>query len=448
MRKMIRGMFFVVLGGVFVALLFVVPGQQRVIFAEDNVDELESDISKLEKKLKKETAEYNALQQDLGQINSSLTSTQQMILRVQNMLNQTEQTIEQKEKEIANLEQQLVLERHVLTGLIQEMYLNSSVLLPEIMLSSSDFVWFLQGNDSLFSTQEKMQGVIQDINEMRSKVNDEKISLEDTKKDHAELLAIKNRQKQALVSEKVETQADLEDQQTIINRLKKELSQLQGDLNTLTGKSYNAKDIRDAVEYASGKTGVPKGVLYGFLKKETNMGANTGQCTYDKVRGYSIPRYEELRKKNKNWQKSIDTLENREKLFKKTVDGLGYSDSKKVSCTIPFTVKNGRVTQGIANQGGAMGVAQFMSDTWGGSDGKHGYVPQVASMTGHSKPDPWNLTDGVMAMALKVRNAGGTSNSAAAIRKATIAYYGAYSPGYYATVLDWSKNYKSLFKER
>ncbi|MDP3957398.1 MAG: lytic murein transglycosylase [bacterium] len=425
MRKMIRGMFFVVLGGVFVALLFVVPGQQRVIFAEDNVDELESDISKLEKKLKKETAEYNALQQDLGQINSSLTSTQQMILRVQNMLNQTEQTIEQKEKEIANLEQQLVLERHVLTGLIQEMYLNSSVLLPEIMLSSSDFVWFLQGNDSLFSTQEKMQGVIQDINEMRSKVNDEKISLEDTKKDHAELLAIKNRQKQALVSEKVETQADLEDQQTIINRLKKELSQLQGDLNTLTGKSYNAKDIRDAVEYASGKTGVPKGVLYGFLKKETNMGANTGQCTYTEVEKVSIARY---KKYGKRYQASINLLYKRQGIFYDIVDELGYGKNKKVSCSPNYI-----------GQGGAMGVAQFMSDVW------RGYEVQVASQTGHKNPDPWNLTDGVMAMALKLKRAGATSDSASAIRKASINYLGAFNANYYNGILYWSKNYKELF---
>ena len=199
------------------------------VSAATDAGDITADISKIEKKLKQETKELDVLKQDLNQINSSLTSTQSLILKVQNLLAQTEQTIGQKENEIENLEKQLTLERSVLRGLIQEMYFTGDIPLASIVLSENDFFDVLQGNDNLFSTQEKMQGVIQSISEMRTKVTDEKLSLEDAKADHAELLSIKNKQKQALVSEKVETQGDLVEQQATIAELQSKLQELKGD---------------------------------------------------------------------------------------------------------------------------------------------------------------------------------------------------------------------------
>ncbi len=199
-------------------------------------------------------------------------------------------------------------------------------------------------------------------------------------------------------------------------------------MSVLTGKSYNAKDIREAVEIASKETGVPKGVLYGFLKMETNLGANTGQCTYDQVKKDALSRY--YNKNKKKYKNSIALLERRHDIFLDIVDELGYSKSKKVSCTPGSYV----------GQGGAMGVAQFMSDTW------RGYESQIASKTGHKDPDPWDLTDGVMALALKVSRAGATSDSASAIRKASINYLGAFNANYYNGIVYWSKNYKKLFE--
>ena len=421
------------LGGAVLALAFAVPGGNSARAGCDDADTecKQKQYDKTQEELKKAEKKYGVIQQDLNQINSSLTSTQQVIQRVQNLLNQTTQTIGQKEQEITNLGQQLELEKKVLSGLIREMYYSGTIPLAEVMLVQDNITSLFQGNDNLFSTQEKMQGVIQEINDVKAKVADEKISLEDAKKDHETLLQIKNQQKQVLVSDKIETQNDLEDQQATIDELQKKLRELQSDLNILTGKSYNAKDIQDAIEFTSKKTGVPKGVLYGFLKQETNLGVNVGQCTYSDVEKVSVAGY---KKYGKKYQASIDRLYRRWELFKGIASDLGYSKNKKVSCTIPFS-KAG------PNQGGAMGVAQFMSDTWLNSS----LQKQIKSFTGHSEPDPWNLTDGVMAMGIKVRDLGGTSSSSSAIKKSTTGYYGAFSQGYYNTVLYWSKNYSKLF---
>ena len=374
-----KKIFSLLMGGMFLALVFVMPGQHAFVLAQESADEIESDISKLEKKLKKETQELDALKQDLNQIDSSLTSTQQLIQRTLNLLNQTEQTIGQKEREIANLEQQLVLERHVLSGLIQEMYFNGSIPLPEVILSSNDFLGLFQENDSLFSTQEKMQGVIQDISEMRTKITDEKISLEDVKKDHETLLQIKSRQKQVLVAEKIETEDDLEDQQATIAELQSKLQELKGDLNKLLGKSYDAKNIKDAIQFAASKTGIREGFLFGMLSVESRLGASVGGCDYkqSKMSAYRLG------------------------IFKEIANELDYDYKKlKVSCP-PKSYKG---------TGGAMGAAQFMADTW------KGYKSTIASRTGHNPPDPWNLTDGVVAMASKLANDGGAKGGNTTIK--------------------------------
>jgi len=373
--------FLIVLSGGFATLLFIAPVKKTFVLAIDCNTESECNdkLDSLEKKLKKETAELNALQQDLGQINSSLTSTQQLIQRTQNLLNQTEQTIGQKEREIANLEQQLILERHVLTGLIQEMYFNGDVPLPEVILSSDDFRGLFQENDSLFSTQEKMQGVIQDISEMRAKITDEKISLEDVKKDHETLLQMKNKQKQALVAEKVETEDDLEEQQATIAELQSKLQELKGDLNKLLGKSYDAKNIKDAIQFAASKTGIREGFLFGMLSVESRLGASVGGCDYKQSRMSAY----------------------RLGIFKEIASELDYDYKKlKVSCP-PRSYKG---------TGGAMGAAQFMADTW------KGYKSVIASRTGHNPPDPWNLTDGVVAMASKLANDGGAKGGNTTIK--------------------------------
>ncbi|MFZ2299541.1 MAG: hypothetical protein WAW00_00185, partial [Candidatus Moraniibacteriota bacterium] len=97
----------------------------------------------------------------------------------------------------------------------------------------------------------------------------------------------------------------------------------------------------------------------------------------------------------------------------------------------------------------------FMSDTWSG------YKNTIASRTGHNPPDPWNLTDGVMAMASKLANDGGAKDGKTTITSpctgkkvsvkwetyASMRYLGwsCYALNNYAkTIQSLSGNYKNL----
>jgi peptidoglycan hydrolase CwlO-like protein len=398
--------------------------------AADDAGDIQDDIKKTEKQLEAAQKKETALKRDLSQITGSLVVTKEIIAKTTNLLSDTESTITRKEAEIGAIESEIVLQKHFLRELMRSLYESGNTPLAEIVLNHEDVRLSIAEGEQLLSVQDKIRMISDDLQDSRGTVLEEKDVLEDAREEHARLLRLKSEQEKSLVVAKIETQSDLQDQQKIIGRLSKELSELQGDLSRLTGKSYDAKDIRDAVEFASDKTGVPEGVLYGFLKMETNLGANTGQCTYDEVESGAVSRYKALLKKNKKWQASIDLLYKRRGIFDDLVKDLGYNKSKKVSCN----------PRSYIGQGGAMGIPQFMSDVW------RGYENQITAKTGHKTPDPWNLTDGVMAMAIKLSRAGATSSKESVIRSASVNYLGTFSPGYYNGIVYWSKNYKLLFK--
>lgn len=398
----------------------------RPAFAEDAEDIADS-IENLESKLKKEQAEKAKLEQNLGQIQSSVYATQRQINQTKSAINQTSENIFRKEAEIAQINERIELQQEVLKSILQQMYYAKQEPILSVVISKKDLSEVFGAVDNLVTFEEKIQTISAEISQAKLKIEEEKTELAEMKEQHEEVLDEKVDIQQDLLADKAEVASDVAEKEATISELQEKLAELQSDLNKLTGKSFNAGDIREAVEYASGKTGVPKGVLYGFLKMETNLGANTGQCTYKEVEKVAVARYKKYGSKYKN---SIALLYKRQDLFYDLVDKLGYGKNKKVSCS----------PSGYIGQGGAMGIPQFMSDVW------NGYSSQIASKTGHSTPDPWNLTDGVMAMALKLQKAGATSDSTSAIKKASINYLGTFHAPYYNGIVYWSKNYKRLFQ--
>lgn len=403
--------------------VFVAPP----VFAADDPDEIKDDISDVEKKLKQAEAKKKSLEAELAGINASLSATQRAIVEAQIKIQQAANTIERKEAEVALLEEQMKEKKEIIAGLMRELYYEGEWPLPRILVAEERFAETINDPDKLLTVGEKISSILDSLSLTKADTESEKLSLEDAKKNHETLLQKKALEKRELVSDQQETIEDVEDVAKTVNRLKKELNELQSDLNALIGGSYDAGDIKEAVEYASSKTGVPKGFLMGMLKMETNLGKNVGGCTYGEVEKGAEARYKSGKLSKASWA----TFQRRREIFKSITKELGYDyKKKKVSCN----------PSGYTGTGGAMGVAQFMPDTW------MGYKAQVASRTGHNPPDPWNLTDGVMAMASKLaRTPGVTSGSRSAWKKAAALYLGTSYAPYINGVLYWADNYKKLF---
>lgn len=395
---------------------------------EDEAKDIKDDMSKLQKKLDQATQKKQALERNLGQIQGSLTKTLSAINSTKSLISQTTDTIKRKELELQLFDQNIQLKKEMMSELLQEMYLQKDKPLEAVVLGDRDFSEAMDEMESIEQFGEKVQGMLDDIKQLKEESSQEKENLEVLKKEHEENLIDQATQKQELIAVQADTQSDIAEQEKVINRLRKELNQLQGDLSKLLGKSFNAGDIQEAVEFASEATGVPKGFLFGMLKVETNLGANVGGCTYAQVESGAEANYKSGRLSKVSWQ----TFLNRRNTFKGITNELDLDYKKqKVSCN----PSNYRGT------GGAMGVAQFMPDTW------NGYKSQVASITGHNPPSPWNLTDGVTAMALKLkRTPGVTSGNRSAWKSATCSYLGVCAKFYQDGVLYWADNYQKLFK--
>lgn len=150
------------------------------------------------------------------------------------------------------------------------------------------------------------------------------------------------------------------------------------------------QEIEKAAEAASQTVGVRKDFLIGMLMVESDAGKNTGQCTYQEVELGAEMAHASGQLSNQAWK----TFQKRQETIKGIAEKLNYDlESLKVSCNPSLSVYHGT--------GGAMGIPQFMPDTW------LEYEERLANIMGKEKPDPWNVQDGVMAMALKLADVNG-----------------------------------------
>ncbi len=375
---------------------------------------LADEKARAERELARAQAAADAKAAHLQDVSKSIIVTNSTIAETQSHITKVEADMERKQAEINGLEADLTRNKEVLGKLILEAYYDDgTTVLPEL-LSEDDLFAALNNPDRYQTMSGKMQEVLAHLQDVRDAAASAKADLEQTKQEKRDLLAQKQYQKQHLVADQQNTQSDLQDIQASISDLKGKLSELQNELNGLLGKSYSTDDVWSAVKFASKQTGVPKGVLMGFLGTETKFAANVGSGTYKK-----------------------DMNPSQRSTFESICKDLGINPSKQpVSKRVCY---NPKAKDGCGGWGGAMGVAQFIPTTW------MGYADSVSAITGNSPASPWSLADGVTAMALKLKKTPGiTGGSKSAVKSAACSYLGACSTSYINSVYYWMDNYQQV----
>lgn len=386
---------------IFLAIDFNFAGQ--FVFGAEDAGDIQDKIDKYQDKA-------DDVQKQLDASQSALTKTQDQIGVTKNLLGKTETDISRKEEEIKNLEQRIELNKTILESYLQEAYIADSDPLATYLIADKDISEVSENFDQMIGVKDKINSVLDDINQSKDELDKAKGELADKQDDQEKLLSIQKGQQ-------FEIQGDIKEAQASLSELNAKINKLRGELSGLLGSSVSFKNIMDAAGFAAKVTGIRKDYLLGVLVVESNLGRYTGGCTADKSRMSAY----------------------RLGLFKDICSDLKYDWKKqKVSCP----------PSGYKGSGGAMGVAQFMSDTW------MGYKSRIASVTGHSKPDPWSLTDGVVAMALKLTQVSGvTAHKESAEAKAYCVYlaggnWASYCDNkgvnYGAKVLYWADNYEKL----
>lgn len=400
------GNFFIVLGN----------EQENEVSEEEKAkaEEKEKKVEDLEKELEDEKAEKQEKVQEKIIISNNINQINKNISIIESRISDTEESIEKIKLEISLKEENVKKKNKMVADILRE-----------INQADSEVRLFLLGNeiafDDYFLTLDLFQQMEARLNGAIFSLKQERKELDEKKQEQEAIFAIHEDQKNTLEQEQKrkyavlnQTQSEINEKDAEIADIQAKISKLKNDISSLLGKGYDAKDIEDAARFASKVTGVRKDFLMGMLVIESDLGRYTGGCDYKESR----------------------MSKHRKELFKDICEELDYNYKKmKVSCP----------PAGYSGTGGAMGVAQFMSDTW------MGYKSDIAGATGHNPPDPWNLTDGVTAMALKLAKVPGvTKHKESAECDAAKLYLSGTTSGSYNwycdRVLYWADNYEKLME--
>lgn len=395
---------FLIVGNFFAALFFVFLFSFSAKAATP--EEIEAQIAQKNeeiKKLEQQIAEYN---RQLAEKRQSAATLQSEISRLTLEIKKSELEIRSLQLSIENLDLQIKqtsesirqLEEKINNGqkdLAKALYLiEKSERKPnwELFLNKTSLSAFINDLYDLYFLQDSIKAKIRDFRKNKENLTQMKEKLED---ELAERTTLKNFEEMA----KNQNQIKRDTQKKLLAQVKKEENQLVNkvkmteiDLNRIKEQiTYLIKagiSVEDAIRYgqlAAIRLGIRPAFLIALLDVESRLGLNVGTG---------------------NWREDMHPRD--QQAFLEITTKLNLDPDKTPVSKKP---KYG--------WGGAMGPAQFLPNTW------LAYESEVARLTGHNPPSPWNIEDAFTAAAIKLARAGATSKT----REGEIAAAKAYISG-------------------
>ncbi len=383
------------------------------VYAADPKD-LNKEKKTLEKKISTEQKKVKQVQQELVKVKRTLSTTRYRVSRIEDELERISAEIKQREERLSALKKQREFQKDLLKRAVREIYALEREHSAMMFAPRADGVSDAVRSDRLAVLRDTVMKNMRAIAAATEKIEAARRELAEQKDAKARVLQQQKQQVAELSQTHAEVSQEYRKRVATLSELRQRLAAVRSKLSTLLGRKIDAKDIVEAAKIASKATGVRKDFILGELVVETSLGTYTGGCTYKRAN---------MTKANRDALKSIA----------KELD-INYK-KVKLSCAPGY------------GHGGAMGVAQFMPTTW------LGYKSRIAAATGHHPPDPWNLTDGVMAMALYLKDKGAGSKKGEFVA-AKRYYCGSSRSRYWNTrcndyarkVLYWADNYERLLK--
>ncbi len=401
------------LAGVFVAVFFVVsfifnfvsaPTSGDVYAAVDQVAErqaLEAQLAQLEKEMdgyEQQIADYkkkgNTLQSEIDRMNAQVTKLNIQIKSIMLTLKKVNGDIVTTTNQIGVTETQIDKKKRIIGEMVQNIYQseNQGVLLT--LLANNDLANFFTDLNNMASVSDQLRVSVNDLIGLRTNLSDQKESLAAQKMDIEQLQQYQEAQRKEIQQTKAEkdsllkvTKGKESEYQKILAEKQKTAAQIRSRLFDLIGGGQIS--FGDAYKYAKAAqdvTGVRAALILAVLDNESALGKNVGKCNYQEAMHPTrdIPYFLEITKElNLN------------------------PDTMLVSCAI----------KSDGAYGGAMGPAQFIPSTW------VRFADQIAQLTGHNIPNPWNMQDAFTATALYLKGAGAANATIYQEKVAAAKYY-------------------------
>lgn len=379
---------------------------------EKCLEEVDKEIDTITGVIGEKQTEKKQISGEINQLTGEIKKTTQEISRKNSLINNIKDDIQDKQQNLESLNIRLRREKESLEKIIRKRYELEDATLFEVILSNKNISEFYEDASSFSYVQDSLSNSFAAINELKSEIGNEKISLE--KKISEEDAAKYELQ---VEQQKIEQQKNARDQAlSVVQKEEAGLAELkkirEQEAQEIRDKLFSLRDLAGggipfgtAYSYAKeagSKTGVRPAFILAILEQESNLGQNVGTCN----RNTNEPIWSDIMPgpTSGSWRDD-------QTIYTALMSKLGRPlVGTPLSCPI-------KINGSYSGWGGAMGPSQFIPATW------KDYESRIAASVGVSTPDPWNARHAIHATALYVSNLGANAQTYNAEREAACKYY-------------------------
>jgi peptidoglycan hydrolase CwlO-like protein len=374
------------------------------------IQQLQQQIDQYQAQADQAGGQSKTLQNEIAKLNAQIGQINAQIRQLNASIDQTGLKIQETSAGITDAEKQIQRHQQALAAYLQDTYESDQKSLSEILLQNTSLSQFFDYLHQVQLTQAYLRQTIEQVRDMQAQLDDQKTSLESQQQDLQRMKALNEAQQSSLASAKgtkntllKQTQGQEAKYQQLVKQSKQDLQRIQAQITYLLQGGLTVEDAVKFAQLAAIGAGIRPAFLLALLDTESRLGQNMGSGNWRDDMYLCYQRLANFYPSKRSYY--LGRAETEKSAYMAIIGKLGLDpDAQKVSKEPSYGC------------GGAMGPAQFIPSTW------LGYEDGVSRITGHSPVNPWNFQDAFTASAIKLANAGATSQDRAGEVRAAKAY--------------------------
>lgn len=368
------------------------PFDQHKEELKKQLESLQGEIDSYRDVVEEKKAHATTLEGEIGRLNTSIKKEEGGIKSRTNTIANLSQEIETREEEIARLERLEEKRRDELGHALQSYAEADSSSLLEILLEGATLAESVDRVETISQLEGGIALEVDALGALAHTIEERVNYLAEKREEEHQLRRIQELARQALERSRQhernilqETRGEEKRYQELLTKSQATADAIRQQIYVLEGVGISLKfeDALRLAEYVSGLTGVRPAFLLAVLQKESRWGEKQGTG---------------------NWRQDMHSRDHN--AFLAITQELGLNPD-----TMPVSKKP------WYGWGGAMGPAQFIPTTW------LVYKTEVARLTGHNPPNPWNITDAFVAAGVKLGRAGASKKTPEQEWRAAMIYF-------------------------
>ncbi len=375
--------------------------QDEIDNRQRQIDELTRQIEEFERQIFREQGASKTLSNEISILSTKISQIQSEIKSLSLSIDQTASEIQFTSGQIKESQRKIEKHRFALGAYLRILDQTEQENLLQIILKNKNFSDFFANLYYVENTQESVRLTIGQIRGVKEDLEDKEEQLREQKQEMEHLKNIQQIQKRSVEEIKNDknqlltvTKGEETRYQSLVKQSKGDIEKIRAQIFYLQQNGVSAEEAVKFGQLAAIGAGIRPAFLLAILEIESGLGRNvgTGNWLDDMYKCYLK-------------LKKPERAELEKAAFFAIIGKLGLD---------PNVIKVSKEPN--YGCGGALGPAQFLPTTW------LGYEEQVARITGHNPPNPWNVEDAFTASAVKLARGGANAKTKTGETRAAKAY--------------------------